>query len=278
MASVISNQGGFYSTEAYLDEVRRMGLKVLPACVQKSQYHYVAEGNGIRVGLMQIKRIKKTTLQQIFDARSLELFKTIEDFLLRTKISFIEAKILCRARCLNALAPEKSLIEIMWRLYFFFQQGKSTVGGSQQVKYRSYEKEQIVRWEEESLGGHISYPQWALYEFLNEQSGLSFSIDIPQKVGQEIILFGTYVTMKKTRTKKKESMCFCSFTDPKGIFETVFFPNEYYLYADLLFERKNYLIRGKVMSEMGALSVQVKEIKIIDWQTANSREQLKLNG
>ena len=59
MASVISNQGGFYSTEAYLDEVRRMGLKVLPACVQKSQYHYVAEGNGIRVGLMQIKRIKK---------------------------------------------------------------------------------------------------------------------------------------------------------------------------------------------------------------------------
>ena len=50
MASVISNQGGFYSTEAYLDEVRRMGLKVLPACVQKSQYHYVAEGNVIRVG------------------------------------------------------------------------------------------------------------------------------------------------------------------------------------------------------------------------------------
>ena len=113
----------------------------------------------------------------------------------------------------------KNLIEIMWRLYFFFQQGKSTVGGSQQVKYRSYEKEQIVRWEEETLGGHISYPQWALYEFLNEQSGLSFSIDIPQKVGQEIILFGTYVTMKNT-DKKKESMCFVR-SLIQGIFETV---------------------------------------------------------
>ena len=28
------------------------------------------------------------------------------------------------------------------------------------------------------------------------------------------------------------------------------------------------------MSEMGALSVQVKEIKVIDWQTANSNELL----
>ena len=175
-------------------------------CAKESTITMSLRETALESALMQIKRIK-TTLQQIFDARSLELFKTIEDFLLRTKISFIEAKILCRARCLNALAPEKNLIEIMWRLYFF-QQGKSTVGGSQQVKYRSYEKEQIVRWEEETLGGHISYPQWALYEFLNEQSGLSFSIDIPQKSRTRDYFIWDLCDDEKNTDKKRREYVF----------------------------------------------------------------------
>ena len=92
------------------------------------------------------------------------------------------------------------------------------------------------------------------------------SSDIPRFLNREIHLFGTFVVIKKTRTKNKQSMCFCSFSDPQGIYETVLFPNEYYLYSSILSEQKNYLIRGVVISEMSALVVQVKELKIIDWQ------------
>jgi len=132
-------------------------------------------------------------------------------------------------------------------------------------RYRPYDKKQLVKWEQDNMGGFITFPQWALFKNLKKHHHLQLSSDISQHINREIILFGSYVTMKKTRTKKKESMCFCSFSDPKGIYETVFFPNEYYLYADLLFEQKNYLIRGVVMSEMGALSIQVNELKLIDW-------------
>lgn len=276
MASVISNQGGYYSIEAYLDETRRMNLKVLPPCVKESDYFYQAQGHGIRVGLMQIKGMNKKTIEKIFNARNKQQFINLEDFLQRTEISFIDAKKLCRARCLNALCPESELVQIMWQIYIYFSGGhfKSVTSRSGDEmnsplvfnQYRSYGKNQLVKWEQENLGGFITFPQWALFKHLKKSHGLQLSSDIPAYIHQEIILFGTYVTMKKTRTKTKERMCFCSFSDPKGIYETVFFPNEYYLYANILFEQKNYLIRGIVMSEMGALSVQVNEIKLIDWK------------
>ena len=46
MAAVISNQGGFYSTFAYLSEARRMGLAVLPPDINASAWHYTGHGTG----------------------------------------------------------------------------------------------------------------------------------------------------------------------------------------------------------------------------------------
>ena len=54
MAAVISNQGGFYTPFAYLSEARRLGLKVLPPDINRSDHHYRGKGREIRIGLMQI--------------------------------------------------------------------------------------------------------------------------------------------------------------------------------------------------------------------------------
>jgi len=268
MASVISNQGGYYTTEAYLDEVRRMGIRVLPPCVQKSDYHYQSQDQGIRVGLMQIKGINHKVLQRIFDARFERSFSSLNDFLRRANITFIDAKKLCRARSLNGLCADQTLIQIMWRIYFFFNLGgsrKSSDSLISKVQFKVHKKHQIIKWEKDNLGGFITFPQWSLFSHLKKSNGLQLSSDIKNYFNREIILFGTFVTIKKTRTKNKESMCFCSFSDPCGIYETILFPNEYHLYANLLFEQGNYLIRGVVMSEMQAYSVRVTELKIIDW-------------
>ena len=109
-----------------------------------------------------------------------------------------------------------------------------------------------------------------MFQHLKKSQTLQLSSDIPQFLNKEIILFGSFCNNQKDAHKEKESMCFCSFSDPNGIYETVFFPNEYYLYSDILFEQKNYLMRGVVMSEMGAMTVQVKEIKLIDWETTET--------
>ena len=166
MASVISNQGGYYSIEAYLDEVRRMGLKVYPPCVVNSDYHYQAQGEGIRIGLMQIKGIHQRVLKNIFEARNKSPFESLEDFLLRANISFNDAKKLCRARCLNELCSNGSLVFIMWKIYFFFTGVNSSKAIVFKQQYRPHEKKQIVRWAEDTLGGYVTIPQWALFKHL----------------------------------------------------------------------------------------------------------------
>ena len=56
MAAVISNQGGFYSTFAYVSEARRMGLSVLPPDVRTGGIHWTAASQeSIRVGLSAVK-------------------------------------------------------------------------------------------------------------------------------------------------------------------------------------------------------------------------------
>ena len=70
--------------------------------------------------------------------------------------------------------------------------------------------------------------------------------------------------MKKVRTKKKESMCFCTFSDEWNVFETVFFPETYRAFSDLLFEQESYLLSGTVMNERGALQIQVSRLEILE--------------
>ena len=57
MAAVISNQGGFYSTFAYVSEARRMGIKVLPPDVNKSDIRWKGKKTSMRVGLLSIKHL-----------------------------------------------------------------------------------------------------------------------------------------------------------------------------------------------------------------------------
>jgi len=52
MAAVLSNQGGFYSAFAYVSEARRLGLEILPPCVNQSEIQWQGRGQILRGGLM----------------------------------------------------------------------------------------------------------------------------------------------------------------------------------------------------------------------------------
>ena len=59
MAAVISNQGGFYSTFAYVSEARRLGLGILPPDVNRSQVRWTGADRELRVGLMALKDLAR---------------------------------------------------------------------------------------------------------------------------------------------------------------------------------------------------------------------------
>ena len=60
IASVISNQGGYYSSYAYMSEAKRFGIKIKKPDINRSKYEWVGEKNQITMGLMSIKGLKKS--------------------------------------------------------------------------------------------------------------------------------------------------------------------------------------------------------------------------
>ena len=69
MAAVISNQGGFYSTFAYLSEARRMGLTILPLDINTSEWAYRGIGMTLYLGFMQLKGLERAFVTRFLKER-----------------------------------------------------------------------------------------------------------------------------------------------------------------------------------------------------------------
>ncbi len=118
MAAVITNQGGFYSTYAYLSEARRMGISILPPDLNASEWAYTGNGRTIRVGLMQIKGLMQALAERILAARKAGgSFRSFRDFLARVNPEPTQARVLIKAGCCDSIAGELTRPALIWRLY-----------------------------------------------------------------------------------------------------------------------------------------------------------------
>ena len=71
---VIGHQHRF---NPHIEEARRLGLDVLPPCVNHSERQFSLSDGGIRVGLEQVKGLTRSGIDAILDARSRRPFESI---------------------------------------------------------------------------------------------------------------------------------------------------------------------------------------------------------
>lgn len=278
MAAVISNQGGFYKATAYLEEARRFGIEILPPDINHSENQYIGFKRFIRTGLMQIKGIRSKTIERLlFERKEHGHFESVEDFLKRVEPTFEEARTFVKARAFTSLRGEEEkrpLVRLMWDVYFHFANKKGHLDHCPEaalVNYeqreqglslvKDYESLQLVDWEHEHMGGFVSFSSWQLYRHILSRDDVARGVDFPSLKGQHIRLFGDFVTSKATRTKKGDTMVFVSFSDDTAIYETVFFPEAYLAFRDLLFLGGAFLVEGQVQEDYGSYVLQVTNLQ-----------------
>ncbi|MCU0585336.1 MAG: DNA polymerase III subunit alpha, partial [Desulfobacterales bacterium] len=108
MAAVISNQGGFYSTFAYVSEARRLGLAVQPPDVRASAVRWTGEGTALRVGLLSVKALSAETRERIVAERLRRRYSGLADFIGRVRPESAELRALVHCGALDPLAPGSS--------------------------------------------------------------------------------------------------------------------------------------------------------------------------
>ena len=266
IASVISNQGGYYSSYAYMSEAKRFGVAIHTPDINESKYEWVGEDNQILMGFMSINRLKKNTVKVILENRKSGNFLSLDDFLFRVKIDLSDAMALTNAQCFKKLCHDKSHRQIAYIVAEFHLNGKDNKEPLNRAPLiEVLTKYEIYRLEISSFGYPVSlHPLEPYRSFVSKRIGLAK--DIPKKLGQYIYLLGVYVTRKETQTNQNEAMQFLTLEDETDTYECILFPKVFAEFGDIINWETLFIIYGKVEASFGVYNINIdKMVSLREW-------------
>ncbi|MBU1100708.1 MAG: hypothetical protein KKA84_09920 [Bacteroidetes bacterium] len=263
MASVLSNRGGFYSAAVYVEESKRMGLKVELPSVNLSEYDYLGQGDEIRIGLMAIKKLSRNAMDKIVAERELNGdYKSLAGFLIRTKLAYEETAILIKCgamdcfdqtrptlmRLLDVYIKHRRMLDESYNDLFTRESFKLE---KEVVTDRQYSLEEMCAIEYETFGYMVTRHPLYFFRSVTERPSITKARDMHRYDGKTIKMVGWYMSSKRIKTKKGQIMKFLSLEDESGTFEAVIFPKAYEKYAEQTMSMGPYLVLGKVDMETG---------------------------
>ncbi|BDD85847.1 DNA polymerase III subunit alpha [Desulfofustis limnaeus] len=265
MAAVLSNQGGYYSTFAYVSEAKRMGLVIERPDVAVSEYRWYGRGKRIRVGLQAVRSLSQETAERLLAARRRASFHDLRDFLQRARPAEDELRSLIDAGALDGLDPAGNRSSLHWQAAALVRQRVGAPHGSlyaaPSAAFPALPRPDQLQWlrrEYHALGFLCCHHPLSLRKY--REPGLVKINSLASRVGQIVQLAGWLLTGKLVSTKRGETMEFLTFEDETGMVETTFFPQTYRRYAHLLTGNRPYRLSGLVESDYGAVTVTVDRI------------------
>ncbi len=259
LAAVISNQGGYYSTYAYLSEARRWGIQILPPHINRSWQEYRGRRDKIRMGFMAIRNLQDKAIEVILKERKNGDFKNLDDFLQRVDLDLADAMALTNAGCFAEFEPQLSHREIAFKVASYYLQKGDRRPLPPPVNCQPISRLEKLTLEIESFGFPIA--EHPLERYLPVFAGkVKKARDLAQYVGQTVNLLGVYITRKVATTKQHDPMEFVTFEDETDIFECVMFPESYKEFGDLLNWETLFVIRGKVEEAYQTYTVTIEKL------------------
>ncbi len=274
MAGVISNQGGFYSTFAYVSEARRMGLCIIAPHINKSRIKWMGKGKNLFVGLMAIKGLSKKTMKRIVSSRKKMPFQTPPDVFKKARPDESEARALIHSGAMDCFGKGINRSALMWELAVWLDE-----------KQKKSEKPDIF-----NMAGMSNIPtphlpegnkknqlrrEFVVLGFLCDRHPITFfadaikknhttkAVNLPHHVGRHINFAGWLITGKVVSTKQNKPMEFLTFEDETGMVETTFFPTAYKKFCHMIDFGRPYLLWGKVEQNFGAVTLTVENVRAL---------------
>lgn len=273
MAAVLSNQGGFYSTFAYLSESRRMGLTVLPPDINTSDWAYSGAGSMIRVGLMQIKHLTLTLANRLIAERTAHgPYRSFREFLQRVNPDPAQARILIQAGCFDSIAGELTRPALIWRLHGW-KESQVTPHASRPLPIPpEYPASRRLQQEIDTLGFPLSQHPLDCYRDLLEGLRYIPAREMGQHVGRVVTMVGWLITEKGAETKDGEPMEFVTFEDTTALYDATLFPSAYRHFAHLLSTNRPYILEGLIEEDFNAVTLTVHHMKSLDTQPTRTMQ------
>jgi DNA polymerase III alpha subunit len=281
MASVLSNGGGFYSPAVYIEESKRMGLKIMQPCINRSRYDYYGRDDKIRIGFCAIKNFSRASAEIIISERKNGNYSSLADFLTRTHLGFEETALLIKCGAMDCLKKTRSsmlrLLDIYIHRRKILEKGYGDLFMNEPLPVemeggRDYTIEEKCLHEYESFDYMVTRHPLHFYEkWINNPSVTTADLMDARK-GRRVKMIGWYMTSKRIRTRKGDIMKFLSLEDLTGTFEAVIFPRVYDAVAEKTMSMGPYIVEGRV-DPADSRNLVVDKLDVISYSILKSSLQ-----
>jgi len=301
MAALLSSVADDKDKSAlYLNECRRMSIKVLPPDVNSSVATFAAVGNDVRFGLAAIRNVGANVVEAILAARkSKGEFSSFPDFL--RKVSLV----VCNKRVIESLIkagafdsfrdPRKGLVfvheqavdavidikrnEAIGQDSLFGGDAEAEAVFDVPVPAGEWDKTTLLNFEREMLGLYVSdHPLFGVEHIIARESDCSLAdlmTDDTERSGadrseaQIVRVGGILSGVQRKVTKQGNQWAAAILEDLGGAIEVLFFPQTYQLYATSIAEDAVVVVKGKVdhrddVPKLIAMDLTIPDLSVAD--------------
>ena len=258
----------------YLNECRRMGIKVLPPDVNESQSDYTPLGNDIRFGLTAIRNVGENVVASIVANRETSgRYESFGDFLSKVDANVCNKKTiesLIKGGAFDSLNhPRKGLTLIYLEAIDSVMEAKraesigqfdlfgsgmspqsSTITNVEiEIPNQEWEKALLLSYEREMLGLYVSdHPLLGVEHLLRSSTDMPISQVNDESIGHEqIVTIGGLITQIQRKVSRRgDSWAIVTIEDLEGAVDVMFFSNSYTQHSMNLVEDRIVIIRGRV--------------------------------
>lgn len=279
----------------YLNECRRMGIKVLPPDVNESVANFAAVGTDIRFGMEAIRNVGRNVVDAIVAAREEKgRFTSFKDFLSKCPAVVCNKRTvesLIRAGAFDGMQETRQGLARVHEDYIdhfidikrqeaigqdslFGGFGDDTGGDSFEVSVlppiptNEWDKQTLLGFEREMLGLYVSdHPLFGIEHVLNQHADTSIASlmgEDGKPEGSTVTIAGLITGLQVKRTKKGDLWAIVTVEDLEGAVECLFFPSAYMTVSTMLGHDKVVVVKGRVNRRDDAVSIYAQDLTLPD--------------
>jgi DNA polymerase-3 subunit alpha len=276
----------------YLNECRRMGIKVLPPDVNDSNGEYTPKGVDIRFGLAAIRNVGENVVASIAKNRIEKgRYESFGDFLAKVDVHVCNKKTiesLIKAGAFDSLGhSRKGLMNIyleaidsvmetkraesIGQFDLFGGPGPSAASGISgvvlDIDATEWEKALLLSYEREMLGLYVSdHPLLGVEHVLRGATDISISQIFDDGVGHEqvVTIAGLITSVQRKVSRQGQSWAIVTIEDLEGAIDVRFFSNAYQQHALNLIEDRIVVVRGRIDKKEETPQVTALDLSIPD--------------
>ncbi|MFM7490999.1 MAG: DNA polymerase III subunit alpha [Actinomycetota bacterium] len=275
----------------YLNECRRMGIKVLPPDVNDSNGEYTPMGTDIRFGLAAIRNVGENVVASIAKNRTEKgRYESFGDFLAKVDIHVCNKKTiesLIKAGAFDSLGhSRKGLMAVYLEAidsimetkraesigqFDLFGGGVSSSTGISgvvlDIDSDEWEKALLLSYEREMLGLYVSdHPLLGVEHILRNATDISINQILDDGVTHEqvVTIAGLITSVQRKVSRQGQPWAIVTIEDLAGGIDVRFFSNSYQQHALNLIEDRIVVVRGRIDKREETPQVTAIDLSIPD--------------